>query len=53
MTHKPIVLVLGTGNSCRSQIAEAFLRKYHGDTYEIVSAGINPESTLIRWRRRL
>ncbi|KKK35142.1 arsenate reductase [Salinicoccus sediminis] len=37
---KPIVYFLCTGNSCRSQIAEGFGRKYLGDEYEIYSAGI-------------
>jgi arsenate reductase (thioredoxin) len=40
---KPIVLVLCTGNSCRSQMAEGFLRKYHGDLYDIHSAGMEPK----------
>jgi arsenate reductase len=34
------VLVLCTGNSCRSQIAEGYLRHYAGDKAEIYSAGI-------------
>jgi arsenate reductase len=36
------VLFLCTGNSCRSQIAEGFLRHLAGDRFEVVSAGIEP-----------
>jgi arsenate reductase len=38
MTKK--ILVLCTGNSCRSQIAEGYLRYYLGNKAEIYSAGI-------------
>lgn len=34
------VLVLCTGNSCRSQIAEAYLRHFAGEKAAIYSAGI-------------
>jgi len=34
------ILVLCTGNSCRSQIAEGYLRHFAGDRAEIYSAGI-------------
>lgn len=34
------VLVLCTGNSCRSQIAEGYLRHFAGEKAEIFSAGI-------------
>ncbi len=34
------VLVLCTGNSCRSQIAEGYLRYFSGDKAQIYSAGI-------------
>ena len=34
------VLVLCTGNSCRSQIAEGYLRHFAGNQAEIISAGI-------------
>lgn len=34
------VLILCTGNSCRSQIAEAYLRTFAGEKAEIYSAGV-------------
>ncbi|MDZ4839843.1 MAG: arsenate reductase ArsC [Bacteroidota bacterium] len=34
------ILVLCTGNSCRSQMAEGYLRLYAGDKADIYSAGI-------------
>ncbi|MGC4035121.1 MAG: arsenate reductase ArsC [Chitinophagaceae bacterium] len=37
---KKKILVLCTGNSCRSQIAEGYLRYFAGDTAEIYSAGM-------------
>lgn len=37
---KKNVLVLCTGNSCRSQLAEAYLRYFHGDKANIYSAGV-------------
>ena len=39
MAMKPKVLFLCTENSCRTQMAEAFLRELAGDEFEIVSAG--------------
>ena len=34
------ILVLCTGNSCRSQIAEGYLRHYAGENANIYSAGV-------------
>ncbi|MFO0415248.1 MAG: arsenate reductase ArsC [Bacteroidota bacterium] len=52
MTDKKKVLVLCTGNSCRSQIAEGYLRFFAGNKADIYSAGVethgvNPKAILI------
>lgn len=39
---KPSVLILCTGNSCRSHIAEGLLRAAAGDLVEVHSAGSKP-----------
>ena len=39
---KPLILVLCTGNSCRSHLAEGILRRALGDAYEVASAGSKP-----------
>lgn len=39
---KPIILVLCTGNSCRSHLAEAVLQRELGDHYTVESAGSKP-----------
>ena len=40
--QKPLVLILCTGNSCRSHLAEGILRAAAGDVLEVASAGSIP-----------
>lgn len=40
MDNKPLVYFLCTGNSCRSQMAEGFLRAMGSEQYEAKSAGL-------------
>jgi arsenate reductase len=43
MSDKPRILFLCTGNSARSQMAEALLRYYAGGRFEVHSAGLEPK----------
>jgi arsenate reductase (thioredoxin) len=40
--NKPLILILCTGNSCRSHLAEGILRAAAGDLVEVASAGSKP-----------
>ena len=42
MTEKPLILVLCTGNSCRSHLAEGILRAASGGAFRVASAGSKP-----------
>jgi arsenate reductase (thioredoxin) len=42
MADKERVLILCTGNSARSQMAEGILRHDGGEQFEVESAGVNP-----------
>lgn len=37
------ILVLCTGNSARSQLAQGYLQYFAGDRAEVLSAGVNPK----------
>ena len=42
METRPNVLILCTGNSCRSQMAAGFLRQLAGNRFDVFSAGTDP-----------
>jgi len=43
---RPAVLIVCTGNSCRSQIAEGLLKDKFGDQIRVFSAGSNPSGVV-------
>lgn len=46
MAEKTKILFVCVENSCRSQMAEGFARKYGGDRVEVYSAGSKPSGTV-------
>ncbi|MGN8768006.1 arsenate reductase (thioredoxin) [Paenibacillus barengoltzii] len=48
MEKKPLVYFLCTGNSCRSQIADGFLKALGGDKFEVRSAGLEAHGLNLR-----
>jgi len=42
VSRKPRILFLCTGNACRSQMAEAMLRHFGRDRFDVASAGSHP-----------
>jgi len=46
--EKKLVYFLCTGNSCRSQIADGFLKILGGDQYEVKSAGLEAHGLNLR-----
>ena len=46
------VLILCTGNSCRSQMAQGFLKTFHPD-WEVLSAGTKPAERVNRFAIRV
>lgn len=50
---KKQVMVMCTGNSFRSQIAEAYLRKFGNDRIEVFSAGVKANGKVYPWAIKL
>lgn len=46
MDPKPAILILCTGNSCRSQMAAGFFRAWAGERFDVHSAGTEPKDAV-------
>ncbi len=44
--NRPAMLIVCTGNSCRSQMAEGLLKDQFGDQLRVFSAGSNPSGVI-------
>jgi len=51
--NKKKVMVMCTGNSFRSHMAEAYIRKFGGDKFEAFSSGVKPSGKLYPWVTKL
>ena len=51
--NKKKVMVMCTGNSFRSHMAEAYIRKFGGDKFEAFSSGVKPSEKLYPWAIKL
>ncbi len=49
MNDRKKVLVMCTGNSFRSHMAETFIRQFGGDTVEVFSAGVKASGRIYPW----
>lgn len=49
--HGSGVLIMCTGNSCRSQMAEGYLIKLAGDRFDVFSAGTEPAKAISPFAR--
>ena len=44
LDHRPKILFFSTGDATRSQMAEAFLRTFTGESFDVVSTAVKSDS---------